>query len=139
MNYPKLDLFFFLNKGTLFSVPLNNLVIFFWWVRITKNATIIANKRYKVSFSSNMNKINTIKATPANMELKDTKRVVNKVKANTTKQSKATAGCIANAIPKMVATPFPPLKPAQIGKICPTTAASPNIIMKLVLANSFVK
>ena len=31
----------------------------------------------------------------------------------------------------MVATPFPPLKPAKIGKTCPTKAAIPNPNCKL--------
>ena len=48
-------------------------------------------------------------------------------------------GCMANVIPKIVATPFPPLKSAHIGKICPMTAAIPRTIMKLVLATSLSK
>jgi hypothetical protein len=52
----------------------------------------------------------------AKMELRDTKRVeINDIK-NTTKQIKATIGWMAKVIPNKVATPFPPLKFAQIGK-----------------------
>lgn len=51
----------------------------------------------------------------AKMELRDTKRVeINDIK-NTTKHIKATIGWIAKVIPNKVATPFPPLKFAQIG------------------------
>lgn len=58
-----------------------------------------------------------MKATAAKMELSETKRVDSNDIKNTTKQIKATIGCIAKVIPNKVATPFPPLKFAHTGKI----------------------
>jgi len=45
-----------------------------------------------VSFSLKIKRINTIKATPAKIELNDTNRVESKVIKKTTKQIKATKG-----------------------------------------------
>ena len=73
------------------------------------------------------------------MELRDTKRVEIKEIKNIPKQISATTGWMAKVIPNNVATPFPPLKFAQIGKIWPMTAANPKRIIKLVLANSLDK
>ena len=83
--------------------------------------------------------MNTIKEIPANIELNETKRVKYKTIKNTPIQHKATNGCIATAIPNKVATPFPPLKFAQMGKICPSTEANSNPIIKLVLSHSSVR
>jgi hypothetical protein len=62
------------------------------------------------------------------IELKDTKRVRYRTKRKIVTQLKAVNGEIAMIRPKRVATPFPPLNSAQIGKIWPNTAARPSPI-----------
>ncbi len=53
----------------------------------------------------------------ARIELNDTKRVRYKTSKNTPMQLNAVHGETAIMSPKSVATPFPPLNSAQIGKI----------------------
>lgn len=64
----------------------------------------------------------------ARIELSETNLVRNKTIKKTPTQPKAVKGEIAIISPKRVATPFPPLKSAQTGNICPKTAAKPNPI-----------
>ena len=45
----------------------------------------------------------------------ETIREINKTITNTPIHEKAASGCSAIIIPRAVATPFPPLKPAKIG------------------------
>jgi hypothetical protein len=68
------------------------------------------------------------KAILARIELNDTKRVRYKTSKKTPIQLKAVQGETAMMSPNKVATPFPPLNSAQMGKICPMTAASPSPI-----------
>lgn len=70
----------------------------------------------------------TGKAKLAKIELNETNRVKYKTKEKTPTQPNAVQGEIPRIKPKRVATPLPPLKSAQIGKICPTTAAKPKPI-----------
>ncbi len=62
-------------------------------------------------------RIKTAKAILEIIELSETKRVRYNTDRNTATQHDATLGCIATTIPNKVATPFPPLKFAQIGKM----------------------
>lgn len=64
----------------------------------------------------------------ARMELNETNLVRKKTSKKTPTQPRAVHGDIATIKPSKVATPFPPLKSAQIGNICPNTAANPNPI-----------
>ncbi len=64
----------------------------------------------------------------AKIELRDTKRVRKRTKRKTPEQLRAVQGDTAMINPKSVATPLPPLNSAQMGKICPKTAANPNPI-----------
>lgn len=66
--------------------------------------------------------MNTGNAAPASMELKETNLVKYKTMRKTPVQASAVQGEIPITIPNSVATPFPPLKLAQIGKIWPKTA-----------------
>ena len=63
---------------------------------------------------------------PAIMDANDTYLVISSVTINTNTQSKEAGKFIANIIPKSVAIPFPPLKPAKTGNKCPITAAIPS-------------
>ena len=53
------------------------------------------------------------------IEANETYFVKTKTSRNTAKQHSAVCGLRPKNTPKDVATPFPPLKPAKIGKICP--------------------
>ena len=64
----------------------------------------------------------------AKMELSDTNLVRNNTSRKTPEQDNAVQGDIPSTSPNKVATPLPPLKSAQIGKICPNTAARPREI-----------
>ncbi len=70
------------------------------------------------------------------IELRETNLVKYYTNKKTPTQQSAVQGEIPNTRPKSVATPLPPLKSAQIGKICPNTPASPRPIWKPVLAVS---
>lgn len=72
------------------------------------------------------------KAIPAIIDDKETMRLANKTIKKTLNERQVETGKIHITIPKMVATPFPPLKPANTGKIWPTKAAIPKPICKLV-------
>ena len=69
------------------------------------------------TFSWYKNIIKTGNAKPANIELKETYLVKNKLVMNTKAHNPAAGKCNAQRIPNKVAIPFPPLKPAKIGKI----------------------
>lgn len=47
-------------------------------------------------------------------------------------QINAAPECTAIKIPNKVATPLPPLKPAKMGKICPSKAAMAKVNSKLI-------
>jgi len=64
------------------------------------------------------------------IELSDTNLVRNNTSRNTPEHDNAVHGEIPSTRPNKVATPLPPLKSAQIGKICPNTAAQPNAIWR---------
>lgn len=66
------------------------------------------------------------KETPAAMEDNETIRLANKTIKNTIMDKAQDKGKMQMTIPKMVATPFPPLKPANTGNIWPNKAATPN-------------
>ncbi|MNQ92295.1 hypothetical protein D3C85_1077160 [compost metagenome] len=66
------------------------------------------------------------KVNPAQIELKETYLETNNTVTKTVTQSKAAGGFTARIIPKSVATPLPPLKPAKIGNKCPITAITPK-------------
>ena len=66
------------------------------------------------------------KAIPAIIDDKDTILEVNKLIKKIYIATQQDKGSIHITIPKMVATPFPPLNPAKIGKIWPTNAAIPR-------------
>ena len=76
--------------------------------------------------------ISTGKEIPANIELSETYFVRRRVMMNTPKTKSVGNGCMAITIPKMVATPLPPLKPTYRGKMWPNTAAPPNINWPLI-------
>ena len=88
----------------------------------------MANIRYALLSTLKMMRINTGNARLAKMELKDTNLVRNNTIKKTPTQPKAVQGEIAIINPNKVATPLPPLNSAQMGKICPKTAANPNPI-----------
>ena len=112
----------------MFSVPWNNLTIFFLCVRGINTPIIIA-KIIKASCCL-CNKNITIRGTAIavviddkdtypeskNTEIKIPKLIKNNMVGNN-----------AMITPTIVATPLPPLNPTYIGKICPNTAASANI------------
>lgn len=54
---------------------------------------------------------------PASIDDKETMREANKTIKNTNKDKQQDNGKIQITIPKIVATPLPPLKPAKTGKI----------------------
>ena len=128
----------YLSMGTLLSVPLSRRLIFFWCVSITINATATEKILYKVTSSLKINRMKTANAMLESIELNDTKRVRYNTNKNTPMQHTATSGWIARIIPNKVATPFPPRKPAHMGKMWPATAASPRPIMKFVRSQSLV-
>ena len=66
------------------------------------------------------------KAILASIELSETNLVRYKTKAKIPTHEMAVHGDIPRTIPNKVATPLPPLKSAQMGKICPNTAAMPK-------------
>ena len=69
----------------------------------------------------------------ANDEYLNRKAIISQV----TQVAMPTIQLTASNIPKVVAIPFPPLKPSQIGKLCPNTKNNPDIIIngiKLLLS-----
>jgi hypothetical protein len=56
-------------------------------------------------------------AIPALMEETETIPVIRKTIRNTPKQVSVRYGCKASRTPNIVATPFPPLKPAKTGNM----------------------
>jgi hypothetical protein len=74
----------------------------------------------------NTNTILSGKVNPAQIELRDTYLVISKTVIKTRTQSIAAGKLTAKIIPKRVATPFPPLNPANIGNKCPITAVTPS-------------
>ena len=62
------------------------------------------------------------------IELRETNLVKNRTIKKTPTHPNAVQGEIAIINPSNVATPLPPLNYAQLGKICPKTAAKPSPI-----------
>ena len=101
-------------------------------VIINKTATTIENavnmgnglpkKRFKIIGNE----------IPAEIDESDTNLVLNNVIKKTIKARQVATGKIQITIPKIVATPFPPLNPAKTGKICPTKTATPKPSCKFV-------
>ena len=52
--------------------------------------------------------------------------MINRTVKNTNKATQQEIGVIQITTPKIVATPFPPLNPANTGNTCPTNAAIPK-------------
>jgi hypothetical protein len=69
------------------------------------------------------------------MDANDTYLVISSVTINTNTQSKDACKLIANIIPKSVAIPLPPLKPAKTGNKWPITAAIPK--RQFVISKSY--
>ena len=105
--------------------------MFFLWVMINRIATNKENIS-KVSlwfFKTTFKKKGKLR--PAIIDDNDTKRVANKTIKKTVNTNKLVKGVIHITIPKIVATPFPPLKPANTGNTWPTSAAIPKPNCKL--------
>jgi len=66
------------------------------------------------------------KVMPAIIEDKETILVEIRISKNTLKDKAQASGKMHKTTPKIVATPFPPLKPAKTGNICPISAATPK-------------
>lgn len=60
---------------------------------------------------------NSGKAVPALIDETDTYPVIKRIKTKTPAQERVSTGFMASRTPVIVATPFPPLKPAKTGKI----------------------
>lgn len=72
----------------------------------------------------------TGKAIAALIEARLTYLNIKKIRMNTPRLIRQANGCAARITPNKVAIPFPPLKPAKTGKMCPITAATPNTIWR---------
>ncbi len=85
---------------------------------IISNKLIEIEKLIKIGLVS-FNKKHKIRGndTPANIEDNDTILEVSKTTKKTIKAKAHAVGNMQITIPKIVATPFPPLKPAKTGKI----------------------
>lgn len=66
------------------------------------------------------------KLMPARMEESDTIRLTSNTAIKTKSEREQAIGRIQNTTPNMVATPLPPLKPANTGKMWPIKAAIPK-------------
>ena len=122
--------------GTLLSVHFKGQFRFFLLVKMIISATTTAKTQYNGYFLYQIKRVKTAKPTPANMELSDTNRVKNSTKKKTATQHIATTGFVPITIPSKVATPFPPLKSAKIGKTCATTPPKPSPDIKFVRSSS---
>src|SRR3954464_12193839 len=66
--------------------------------------------------------------TAATIDANETYRLEEKVRTQISITAMAAAGMSAKITPIDVATPLPPRKPNQTGKLCPRTHATPPII-----------
>ena len=120
------------NKFTLLSCLLIKRLMFLRCV-ITNNAATTIEKVVKIGFVLPNAKFNTTgNAIPANIDERETILKLTSETKNTINENTEASGKIQITIPKIVATPLPPLKPAKIGKICPTKAATPKPNCKLI-------
>lgn len=87
--------------------------------------TIEKTVRIGLEFPSTMFK-KIGKEIPAIIEDKETMRLKTKTTKKITNDSEHAKGKIQTTIPRIVATPLPPLNPAKTGKICPISAATPK-------------
>ena len=110
------------------SSPFNNRLIFFLCVIISNIATAIENNSIDIICVLKMVSNITGYDTPAPIDPRDTYLVISKIKAKIPKPSTAGTGVKAIPIPNMDATPFPHLKPANTGNICPVKADAPSNI-----------
>lgn len=74
----------------------------------------------------NMKIVLSGKVKPAHIEPNETYLVANNTITNTRTQNIAAGKLTAKIIPKRVATPLPPLNPANIGNKWPITAVTPS-------------
>lgn len=82
------------------------------------NTPTAIEKEIRIGFCSFKIKIkNKGNETPANMDESDTILVLSKTHKNTNNPRPLANGSTHITIPRMVATPLPPLKPAKTGKI----------------------
>jgi hypothetical protein len=84
----------------------------------------VVNEKAKIRINGNVN--------AAIIELSDTYLVRSNVMIKTPKVNNVAIGCNARTTPASVATPLPPLKLANTGKICPIMAAIPSASWKLI-------
>ncbi len=99
------------------SSPLNSLPIFFLCVTISAIATSMEKILRTMEGVSKIKNSKSGKASPALIEETDTIPVIRRTIINTPKQLNVSNGCMARSTPNTVATPFPPLKPANSGNI----------------------
>ena len=74
----------------------------------------------------NMQITETGNDSPIISEANETYLLITNVIRNTAMAISVACQCSASSIPTMVATPFPPRKPAKTGNTCPNTAAAPS-------------
>lgn len=100
--------------------------MFFLWVMIRMAATII-EKVVSTGFvlPRTSVKING-KAMPPSIDDNDTILVEKRTTKKTTSDNEHAAGTIQTTMPKIVATPLPPLNPAKTGKMWPISDATPR-------------
>ena len=105
------------------------------WVINTNRATIPENiKRYGLIFKSKMKfcaaKIKG-REKVAESELKETYLVTERERKNMQRAKIVGKGARPKKTPSVVFTPFPPLKPAKRGNICPNMAERPANMGKI--------
>ncbi len=106
--------------------------MFLRWVITRRTATTI-EKAVKIGSGLPKNKFKIMgKEIPASIDDSETIRVENNVIKNTQSAKQVATGKMQITMPKMVATPLPPLNPAKTGKIWPTKTATPKPNCKLV-------
>jgi hypothetical protein len=117
-----------LNFISFGSSPLHILPKFFLWVTTRATQIIIENILNNTDGVLKNSKRKTGKAIPAIIDEIDTIPVINNTTRKTPIQHIVSNGCNARNTPKTVATPFPPLNPANRGNIWPIIAIIPAII-----------
>jgi hypothetical protein len=93
--------------------------MFFLWVNIRATDTTMENTLNKTEGVSKKRNKKIGKAIPALIDESETYPEISKTKRKTPKHEIVSNRFIARSTPKMVATPLPPLKPANTGKIWP--------------------
>ena len=108
----------------LFSVPFFRRLIFSLCVIGTNIATAIVNINNKGDCGITKKYVTKGNVTVAVMLASETYPKVNNTIVKIPRAIKAGIGINPNPTPNNVATPLPPLNPANTGKICPTTTAA---------------